>query len=67
MIGNLEAMIKKHQGSIFALSYVAGEEPTEDELFMLFQKNFDQVRLSRRSFNRVLSTKESFEILLIGQ
>lgn len=67
MMGNLNAIIKKHQGSIFALSYVADEEPTEGELFTLFRENFDRVRLSRRSFNRVLSTKESFEILLIGQ
>ncbi|NKI69005.1 adenine methyltransferase [Collimonas pratensis] len=67
LLVNLQHMIKKHSGAKFALSYVADEEPTEEELFNLFRENFDRVRLSRRSFNRVLSKKRPFEILLIGQ
>lgn len=67
LLEQIQNMIKIHPGSTFAVSYVSGEEPTEVELFELFADNFDRVRLSRRSFNRVLSNKESFEILLIGQ
>lgn len=67
MITNIESMIKTHHGSMFALSYVAGETPTEEELLTLFRKYFREVRISRRSHKRVLSSKESQEILLIGQ
>ncbi|MES3021091.1 MAG: DNA adenine methylase [Pseudomonadota bacterium] len=67
MISNLRTMIQSHQNTKFVLSYVSGEAPTEDELFNLFKENFDRVRLSRRSFNKALSKKESFEILIIGQ
>jgi adenine-specific DNA-methyltransferase len=67
MLSNIEEMIFQHRSSSFVLSYVSDEEPTEIELFKLFERNFNSVKLSRRSFNKVLSNKESFEILLIGK
>ncbi|MFC7297913.1 DNA adenine methylase [Herminiimonas aquatilis] len=67
LMDNLRHMFNKHVGSKFVMSYVANEEPTEQELFDLFRINFDRVQLSRRSFTRALSKKQSFEILLIGQ
>lgn len=67
MLSNIREMITCNIGATFALSYVSEEEPTEKELFQLFTEYFDNVRLSRRSFNKVLSNKESFEILLIGK
>lgn len=67
MLSSIDALIMKHSNAAFALSYVAGEEPSEEELFNLFKNHFDRVRLSKRSFGRVLSTKETYEILLIGQ
>jgi adenine-specific DNA-methyltransferase len=67
MLSNIRELIERNKGSTFALSYVSGEEPTEEELFGLFKDSFDNVRLSRRSFKKVLSNKESFEILLVGR
>jgi adenine-specific DNA-methyltransferase len=67
MLKNIREMIDIHKGAKFLLSYVSGEEPAERDLFDLFAEKFDRVRLSRRPFNKVLSTKKSFEILLIGQ
>jgi adenine-specific DNA-methyltransferase len=67
LLSNIREMVTRNRGATFALSYVSGEEPTEEELFRLFTDYFDNVRLSRRSFNKVLSNKKSFEILLIGR
>lgn len=66
LVGQIEQLIHQHRDATFALSYVSDEEPTETELFELFGDYFDHVRMSRRSFNRVLSNKESFEILITG-
>lgn len=67
MLDNLRYMFKRHEGAKFVMSYISGEEPTEEELFEIFRDNFNRVHLSRCSFTRVLSKKQSFEILLIGQ
>lgn len=67
MLSNIRDMIERNKRATFALSYVTEEEPTEEELLALFKDYFDNVRLSRRSFNKVLSNKKSFEILLVGK
>lgn len=67
LISDLERLVSQHENSSFILSYVSDEDPTEEELYSFFKKNFDKVRLSRRSFNKVLSNKKSFELLLIGR
>ncbi|MFJ3059024.1 DNA adenine methylase [Herbaspirillum sp. NPDC087042] len=67
VISNVEKLFAQHPNSKFALSYVAGEQPSEESLFELFKSRFDKVRLSRRSFSRALSKKEFFEILIIGK
>ncbi|AVT12344.1 DNA adenine methylase [Paracidovorax avenae] len=67
LIRNIEAMIKTHRKAKFALSYVSGEHPSEEELFSLFCKNFSRTRLSRRKYGRALSKKKFFELLLIGE
>lgn len=67
LLAEIQQIIDIHPNSSFALSYVSGEEPSEDALFNLFSKNFENVRLSRRSFTKVLSNKKAFEILLIGK
>lgn len=64
---NLNKLFERHPNSMFAVSYVAGEQPSEEQLWCLFKSRFDKVRLSRRSFSRALSKKEFFEILIIGK
>lgn len=67
LVEEIQQVINAYPNASFALSYVSGEEPSEEELFNLFSKNFDTVRLSRRSFSKVLSNKKAFEILLTGK
>ena len=67
LVADLKEMFINHPNSKFALSYVSGEAPKEEELFDLFRGQFDKVRLSRRNYNKVLSNKSSAEILIIGQ
>jgi adenine-specific DNA-methyltransferase len=64
---NIEALIQTHCKAKFALSYVSGEHPSEEELFALFCDNFSRVRLSRRAYGRALSKQKFFELLLIGE
>lgn len=64
---NLAALIQTHRKAKFALSYVSGEHPSEEELFALFCENFNRVRLSRRAYGRALSKNKFFELLLIGE
>lgn len=64
---NIAALIQTHRKAKFALSYVSGEHPSQEELFALFCDNFSRVRLSRRAFSRALSKNKFFELLLIGE
>ena len=64
---NIESLIQKHSKAKFALSYVSGEHPSEEELFSLFRNNFSRVRLSRRAYGRALSKQKFIELLLIGE
>lgn len=64
---NIATLIRTHAKAKFALSYVSGEYPSEDELFALFCDNFSRVRLSRRAYGRALSKQKFFELLLIGE
>lgn len=64
---NIAALIQTHRKAKFALSYVSGEHPSEEELFALFCDNFSRVRLSRRAYGRALSKQKFFELLLIGE
>lgn len=64
---DIATMIQTHRKAKFALSYVSGEHPSEDELFALFSDNFSRVRLSRRAYGRALSKRKFVELLLIGE
>lgn len=64
---NIEALIQKHRKAKFALSYVSGEHPSEEELFALFRNNFSHVRLSRRAYGRALSKQKFLDLLLVGE
>lgn len=64
---NITALIQKHRKAKFALSYVSGEHPSEEDLFTLFCDNFSRVRLTRRAYSRALSKQKFFELLLIGE
>lgn len=64
---NIAALIQTHRKAKFALSYVSGEHPSEEELFALFCDNFGRVRMSRRAYGRALSKQKFFELLLIGE
>jgi adenine-specific DNA-methyltransferase len=64
---NIAALIQTHRKAKFALSYVSGEHPSEQELFALFCDSFSRVRLSRRAYSRALSKQKFFELLLIGE
>lgn len=67
LIKNIEALIQKHSKAKFALSYVSGEYPSEEELFALFSDNFSHVHLSRRAYGRALSKQKFCDLLLIGE
>jgi len=67
LISDLEVLRRRHPLSNFAMSYVSDEDPSEQELHDFFKRNFDKVKLSRRSFNKALSSKKTFELLLIGR
>lgn len=67
LAGNIAALIQTHRKAKFAMSYVSGEHPSEEELFALFCDNFSRVRLSRRAYSRALSKQKFFELLLIGE
>lgn len=64
---NIATLIQTHRKAKFALSYVSGEHPSEEELFALFCNSFSRVRLSRRAYGRALSKQKFFELLLIGE
>ncbi len=64
---NLVALISKYRKSKIILSYVSGEYPCEQDLIETFRGYFDDVRVSRRSFSRVLSKKKFIEILISGE
>ena len=64
---NITTLIQTHRKAKFALSYVSGEHPSEEELFAMFCDNFSRVRLSRRAYSRALSKRKIFELLLIGE
>jgi len=64
---NIDALIQKHRKAKFALSYVSGEHPSEEELCALFHDNFSHVRLSRRAYGRALSKQKFVDLLLIGE
>lgn len=64
---NLVQLIEKHRKSQVILSYVSDEFPSESDLIEVFRSNFDNVRVSRRSFSRALSKKKFFEILILGR
>ncbi|VBW55421.1 Adenine-specific DNA methylase [Burkholderia pseudomallei] len=64
---NLVGLIEKHKKSQVILSYVSDEFPSESDLIEIFRNNFDNVRVSRRSFSRALSKKKFFEILISGR
>jgi len=67
LMRNIAGLIQIHRKAKFALSYVSGEHPSEEELFALFCENFSRVRLSRRAYSRALSKQKFFEVLLIGE
>jgi adenine-specific DNA-methyltransferase len=64
---NLVGLIEKHRKSQVLLSYVSDEFPSESDLIEIFRSNFDNVRISRRSFSRALSQRKFFEILISGR
>lgn len=64
---NLVGLIEKYRNSQVILSYVSDEFPSESDLIEIFRSNFDNVRVSRRSFSRALSKKKFFEVLLSGR
>lgn len=64
---NIATLIQTHRKAKFALSYVSGEYPSEEELFALFCDNFSRVHLSRRAYGRALSKQKFSELLLIGE
>lgn len=67
LTGNIVGLIQKHRKAKFALSYVSGEHPSEEDLFALFCDSFSRVRMSRRAFSRALSKRKVYELLLIGE